>query len=64
MNSFLNVEEKLLLKWRTGPYHAVPCKRSASAADPAKADFSMKMAGKQQRKNNSSNSYERVNSLQ
>ena len=31
---FLNVEENLLLKWRTGPYHAVPCKRSASAAGP------------------------------
>ena len=30
----------------------------------SKADFLMKMAGKQQRKNKSSNSYERVNSLQ
>ena len=30
----------------------------------SKADFSMRMAGKPQRKNNSSNSYERVNSLQ
>ena len=37
MNSFLNIEENLFLKRRTGPYHALPCKRPASAVDPVKS---------------------------